>query len=132
MSSQPSHPAPSTHEVLEPDAPASKRRKLEEVTCELCKREPLKQVSDLEERFGITGLETKDAAKAELAIAATTLAEATLVSVVTDGDLSKEAKQRKIQKQIEKVSNWSRDFGSDIKMAIHPAIISATVGRLMT
>ena len=95
----------------------------------------MQQASEMQERFGVGSSETlaemKKAASKQLALAATTLAEATLVSIVTDDSLSSDAKQQKIQTQYGKITGWSRDFSRDILGDIHPAIISLSVGKLV-
>ena len=67
-----------------------------------------------------------------LASGAVLLAESTLMSIMEDESLSADGKRSRLQKCFTKVSTQSRDFSSDIKKELLPAIVSNTVGKLLS
>ena len=61
-----------------------------------------------------------------------TLAEANLMSILTDTELQRPGKKRKIDSQMKKLETWSQTFLHDVKGAVHDRILAESMGVLLS
>ena len=54
--------------------------------------------------------------------AATTVAEANIISILTSGDLQTAGKKKKVDAQITKLTNWGVAFGVDLQAKMHKRV----------
>ena len=88
------------------------------------------KVRGLEERLAIKT--EKGELKAVMGLAATTLTEAALISLMEDANLTAEARKTKMSKHLSRIPNYSRDFEVDIKKEIQAAVMSGSVGKVLS
>ena len=63
--------------------------------------------------------------------AAATLAEANVVSVLTDKDGEPDKKKRRVQKELDSLKSLSKVFNQDLNSVVHPRVLSEGVSFVL-
>ena len=59
-----------------------------------------------------------------------TLAEANLISIMSDAELQRPAKRRKIETQMKRLEQWSQAFASDVNASVHKRVMTESMALL--
>eukprot|EP00971_Amphidinium_carterae_P218047 4328509-Amphidinium_carterae.2 len=83
-------------------------------------------------KFKLSEAEVKlDEVKKDMGSVAVLVLEARLLSVVQSKQLTVQIKRQKLQDLCKKIGTWGKDFGLDIKRAVHPKIMVEGVNKLL-
>ena len=93
-----------------------------------CSMLPAKDITVTEKNEQRLGIKVEHEQALEVAAeAATTLAEANLISVMCDAELLRPAKRRKIENQVKRLEQWSQAFKIDVHASGHKRVMSESM-----
>ena len=85
------------------------------------------------ERYEVTfDPDLESQARASLGKLAITVAEGTMLGLMLDTKLSEPDKKARLEKVFNRIGAQSKDYKTDIKMAVLPCIISQSVGKVLS